>query len=137
MIRGDESRWGIRYEVEAKPGGWTKAELVASGPNTGGADALIIISVMRMNETGEPWKGQTSSNLFSVGPDGKPLSDEEIFQEWTLMAHGFTQSKGLAESQRRVAFEAVQKIREMKGIFDRDPDLKGRAIAEFEASLKK
>lgn len=77
--------------------------------NEGLTDALVLISILY------PEDGSSSTMITSI--DGrhtpvKGLSDADIFQAWSMMAHQLMQSKKLPEHFRLVCETAFETVRE-------------------------
>jgi hypothetical protein len=97
-----DHRYPIRYKVDFKPAGWSRAEI----GDDGGCDKLFIISIMESPVTGR------SEMVIGTDGNGQPLDDTELFKTWVMMAHRLKDSPDLSEGGRTVAklaFGTVQR----------------------------
>ena len=108
----------LKYKVSFKQGGFVEEDIAPD--DEGGADALVLISIMR---NGKPaHSGPVSFLIFTAdsvgyqeGKDGEEgevpeIPDTELFTAMSMMARGLSESK-IPEWQRAIArttFEAVR-----------------------------
>jgi hypothetical protein len=104
-------KYPVRYSIQRRepPDGWTKDELGVDG----GADALVIMSIVRSPTLGVlVGRPATSQAVLSVdGETGERLADVDLFQAWVAMARGLMDLENLSDEAQMIcrrAFEAVQ-----------------------------
>lgn len=102
MTPEKKDKYLLRYDLQFQKGSFTDSELEAKG--LGGCDALIVTSIIRNNNTGEPHEGSKSIAFFTV--DGRPnhpqIPNTEFFQAFSHMAHAI-KDMNCPEWQKKIA----------------------------------
>lgn len=82
----NEHKYLLAYDLMKKKGGFTKKELKENG--IGGADALVLVSIIRGNEYGEPHEGNKSIGFLTIdGREGiEDIPNTELFQVFVNLA---------------------------------------------------
>ncbi len=105
----------VKYDLKIETGVFLKKELVEAG--VGGCDALVVASIIRGNDTGEPHEGPKSIAVFSW--DGRdPTREQEIppselFQVMLHLCHMIANDGEAPNWQRELCettFEAARSI---------------------------
>jgi len=107
----------LTYQVDANPEGMTAEQLEVSGK--GGSDAMLICSILRLNETGAFGGGGGKSFLFLTkdGTTGEEIPLTEMFQvfnhlAYELLQRGKKDPGKLPVWQAVIASEAFERTRE-------------------------
>lgn len=108
MKRKDtEHKYRLKYDLKTEAGLFTSAEIKKN--NLGGTDALIVISMV-FSEDGSY---SQMINSFDGRNDEMPVSDNDLFKVWILLAKRLGESQTLPTMKRAQAndtFESFQKI---------------------------
>lgn len=98
-----DHRYPVRYKVDFRRQGWTRAEL----GDDGGCDKLILISIMD-----SPVGGRSEMVFGKDGITGDTIDDTELFKSWVMLANRLKDSEDLSPGGRevaRLAFETVKR----------------------------
>lgn len=88
-----EESYQIKYTIQGGP--FPKDEIVAE--KAGGCDAVIIHNILYLED------GSRAEMMVSArGPDMTPLSAQELFQSWALMAKGLSEDDRLDVTRREL-----------------------------------
>ena len=91
-------RYRLKYKVDWAAGNWTKEEILASGDGHGGADALVLISIIT------PEDGGYSQMVVSHdGRTNKALTPRDLWKAWLLLAARLKEDPKLDEWRRTFA----------------------------------
>jgi hypothetical protein len=103
---GTTYRYPVVYSIESQAN-LTAEEVKARGPLWGGCERIILISIIGQAGNGEVY----SQQIASLGPDGEPLPAREVFEAWTMLAHGLMKDPTLPEGPQLVCRQAFEMIR--------------------------
>jgi hypothetical protein len=104
-------KYPISYDVTFDGAGRTRDELKAL--NRGGADALVIASILRGNDTREPHEGSKSIGILTAdGRNGGEIPTTELFQVWSHISAHLMDAKDLSPWQREIAKDAFFRVRQ-------------------------
>lgn len=102
-----EQTFAVVYRVESLEEPKTAAQIAEEfGDRFGGADSILMVSIIHCDEQKEMLDGATSTMVFGEnGRTDQPLGADEIFQIWTGLSHHLAQS--LPEDNRKALCEDV------------------------------
>ncbi len=115
-----EHRYLLSYNLDLKKGPFTKEELKEK--RIGGTDALVIASIIKGNEFGEPHEGTKSIAFVTV--DGRKgidnIPNTELFQVFANLAKYLSENcTGYQQQIAKATFDNVKNIMQnKKGFLD-------------------
>ena len=98
-------KYHLTYKVETHPEGLDKKDI---DPNERGACTAIVLGSLLYPPDG----GCSTAFLTLDRRTGKPLSDDELFKVWAMLAARLKDSSELGPGRRAVATVAFESVRQ-------------------------
>lgn len=99
-----DKRYKVKYKIDTKYGDFTKDEIIKSGENFGGADALFCASILRQSDK------SIDCVFFSLNELGGAMEPIDEFKIWTLFTARLASVSNLPPALKSPLVEVFNKI---------------------------
>jgi hypothetical protein len=102
MDHDNANKYRLKYKIEVKHGEFTKSEVMHSGDNFGGCDALFVASILKSDK-------DFNVVFFGVNELGIAMDLADEFKVWTLLSARLLQSQ-LPDAMKKIASDAHESV---------------------------